>query len=72
VHQAVAVRRIERVRDLRQHRQCLVRLQHAAAQQDGGQVLAAHHAHRQVQRPVDVARVVHGHDVWVVERGSQP
>ena len=69
--QAGGVRRVEGVRDLADPVERLVGLHRPRGREHGREVLAAHEAHREEERAVELARVVDRDHVRVVERRRQ-
>ena len=67
VHEATAVRRVERAGDLGEERERAV----GGERQLGAQVVALDEAHRQIQLAVALARLVDRDHVRVVERGRE-
>ena len=66
------VRRVERVGELGDERDRPIRLERALGAQDRRQVRALDVAHRDVQQPVDLARLVDRHDARMLGRRRQP
>ena len=67
-----AVGLIERGGDLAHYPQRLIGRELALGLEHGAQVAPLHVAHREVELPVVLARLVDGHDVRVVERCGEP
>ncbi len=71
VRQAHLVRRVERVGDLREHRDDACRSKPPRTGDDLGEGWARNQSHRDVQHLFEDAGVVDRHNVRVVERGDE-
>ena len=72
VHEPARVGGVERAGDLLEDARWPAPARAAPSRRSGLQVAALDHAHRDVQLPVDLARVVDRDDVRMLERGRHP
>ena len=72
VNQAAPVRRVQGVGDLSQHRQSTLRRKLPLALEHAPQVAALDEAHRQVELPVTLTRLVDRDHVRMVQRSGEP